>query len=90
MPERPSNDQRNQATFAALSLVLLVVFGLVALVAFVIPAVLWFVLVPIGLGLLMVMHYLLWGRWLTAALRDQPPADDSFAKAKQEDVLPDP
>ena len=85
MPERPSNDQRDSATFAALTMVLLVVAGLVALVAFVIPAVLWFVLVPAGMGLLMVLHYLVWGRWLSATLRDQAAAAEAFAETKNED-----
>ena len=85
MPERPSSDQRDNATFAALTLVLLVVCGVVALVAFVIPAVLWCVLVPVGMGLMMVLHYLVWGRWLSTALRDQAAAAEAFAEAKSED-----
>ena len=88
MAERPSNDQRDNATFAALTMVFVVVSGLVALIAFVIPAVLWFVLVPAGLGILMVLHYLLWGRWLSAALRDQDHADDAIAPPKDESNRP--
>lgn len=64
MPDHPSDDQRNAATFAALSLVLAVSVGLLALVAFVVPAVLWFVLVPMALGGMLVLHYVTWGRWL--------------------------
>lgn len=78
MPERPSQDQRNAATFAALTMVLTVVAGLVALIAFVLPAVLWFVLVPAGLGSLMVLHYVVWGRWLAASLQDQQQAGKAF------------
>ena len=81
MSERPSVDQRNSATFAALTMVLAVVCGFVALVAFVIPSVLWFVLVPMGLGLMMVLHYLLWGRWLTAALRKQEESVEASTAA---------
>ncbi len=77
---RPSSDQRNNATFAALTMVLTVVFGFVALVAFVIPDVLWFVLVPVGLGLMMVLHYLLWGRWLARALQDKEPPTNVISK----------
>lgn len=77
---RPSTDQRNNATFAALTMVLTVVCGFVVLVAFVIPDVLWFVLVPMGLGLMMVLHYVLWGRWLTGALRDREPPQETNAK----------
>ena len=84
MAERPSNDQRNTATFAALTMVLLVVIGLVGLVAFVIPDVLLFVLVPVGLGILMVLHYLFWGRWLAATLREQEHADETFTAPKSE------
>jgi len=84
MAERPSNDQRNTATFAALTMVLLVVFGLVGLVAFVIPDVLLFVLVPVGLGILMVLHYLFWGRWLAATLREQEDADETFTTPTSE------
>lgn len=88
MPERPSQDQRNAATFAALSMVLTVVAGLVALIAFVLPTVLWFVLVPAGLGGLMVLHYLVWGRWLAASLKDQQSADKAFSEPPRKEFPP--
>ncbi len=69
--QRPTTDQRNNATFAALTMVLTIVFGFVVLVAFVIPNLLWFVIVPAGFGLMMVLHYVLWGRWLAKSLQDQ-------------------
>ncbi len=76
MPERPSDDQRNAATFAAVTMVLAVSVGLLALVAVVIPAILWFVLVPVGLGGMLVLHYVTWGRWLTETLRDDDEPND--------------
>ena len=71
MAERPSNDQRNSATFAALAMLLLISAGLLGLVAFVLPQVLWLVVIAIGLGLSVVLHYFTWGRWLTSMLRDE-------------------
>jgi len=55
MAERPSDDQRNSATFAALSMLLLISAGLLGLVAFVLPQVLWMVVIAIGLGLSVVL-----------------------------------
>ena len=85
MPDqRPTTDQRNSATFAALTMVLAIVVGFIVLVAFVIPNLLWFVIVPAGFGLMMVLHYVLWGRWLAKSLQDRqsqkmadPQADNS-------------
>ncbi len=71
MSERPSDDQRNSATFAALAMLLLISAGILGLVAFVLPQVLWMVVIAIGLGLSVVLHYFIWGRWLTAMLRDE-------------------
>ena len=71
MAERPSDDQRNSATFAALAMLLSVSAGLLALVAFVLPQVLWIVLIVVVLGLSVVLHYFVWGRWLTSVLRDE-------------------
>lgn len=83
MADRPSDDQRNSATFAALVMLVLISAGLLALVAVVLPQVLWLVAIVIGLGLSVVLHYLVWGRWLTSKLRDeedaqqQKPGDES-------------
>ncbi len=78
---RTTSDQRNNATFAALTMVLTIVFSFIVLVAFVIPDLLWFVLVPAGLGLMMVLHYFLWGRWLAKALQDQQPPIETTSNA---------
>ena len=83
MADRPSDDQRNSATFAALGMLLLISAGLLALVAVVLPQVLWLVAIVIGLGLSVVLHYVIWGRWLMSRLRDeeeaqqQKPSDES-------------
>ena len=83
MADRPSDDQRNSATFAALGMLLLISAGLLALVAVVLPQVLWLVAIVIGLGLSVVLHYVIWGRWLMSKLRDeeeaqqQKPSDES-------------
>lgn len=74
MADRPSDDQRNSATFAALAMLLLISAGLLGLVAFVLPQVLWLVVIVIGLGLSVVLHYMIWGRWLTSRLRDEEEA----------------
>ena len=77
MPEHSSDDQRNTATFAALTMVLLVSGGLLALVALVLPQVLWMVVIAIGLALSVVLQYLVWGRWLLAKLRDDAKREES-------------
>ena len=84
MPERPSDDQRNSATFAALTMVLLVSGGLLALVALVLPQVLWMVVIAIGLALTVVLQYLVWGRWLLTKLRDEAKRDESQATERNE------
>ncbi|TXT23458.1 MAG: hypothetical protein FD138_3245 [Planctomycetota bacterium] len=79
MAERPSDDQRNSATFGALAMLLLVSAGLLGLVAIVLPQVLWLVVIAICLGLSVVLHYFVWGRWLSAKLHaedEQQPAQD--------------
>lgn len=78
--QRPTTDQRNHATFAALTMVLAIVFGFVVLVAFVIPNLLLFVIVPAGFGLMMVLQYLIWGRWLTKSLQEQQPPESVDSK----------
>lgn len=71
MAERPTENQKNSATFAALSVLIAVALGLVALFALVLPQVLWMVLVIIGLGLSIGLHYVVWGRWLTITLQNE-------------------
>ena len=78
MSDRPSEDERNSATFAALTMVLLVAGSLLALFALVIPDVLWILAVIVGMGLIAVLHYVIWGRWLAAALRDKEKVDAAF------------
>ena len=86
MAERPSDDQRNSATFAALAMLLLISTGLLGLIALVLPQVLWLVVIGIGLGLSVVLQYLIWGRWLTSKLRQkeasqqQQPSDAADLK----------
>lgn len=75
MAERPSDDQRNSATFAALAMLLVISAGLLTLFALVLPQVLWIVVIAIGLGLSVVLHYVIWGRWLTAVLRAEEEAE---------------
>jgi membrane protein implicated in regulation of membrane protease activity len=86
MAERPSDDQRNSATFAALAMLVLISGGLLALVAFVLPDVLWIVVVVLGLGLSVVLHYLVWGRWLTSFLRDQEANEQRQSDHEESDV----
>lgn len=81
MAERPSDDQRNSATFAALAMLALISAGLLGLIAFVLPQALWLVVVAIGLGLSVVMHYFLWGRWLSAKLHAE---EDEEQRAKDD------
>ncbi len=84
MSERPSDDQRNSATFAALTRVLLVSGGLLTLVALVLPQVVWMVVIGIGLALTVVLQYLVWGRWLLAKLRDAEKREESQAVKRTE------
>jgi fatty acid desaturase len=81
MAERPSDDQRNSATFAALAMLAVISAGLLGLIAFVLPQALWLVVVAIGLGLSVVMHYFLWGRWLSAKLHAE---EDAAQRAKDD------
>ena len=83
MTDRQSDDDRNIATFAALSVVLLISVSLFALIALVLPGVLWMLLVALALGLFVVLHYVVWGRWLTRALHDQQAADEAFSDSKK-------
>lgn len=87
MAERPSDDQRNSATFAALAMMLLISGAFLALVALVLPDLLWMVVIAIGLAMSVVLQYLIWGRWLTSVLRKkeeeaqpQTPSDESNRK----------
>lgn len=77
MADRPSEDQRNSATFAALMMVLLISGGLVALVALVLPQVLWMVVIGFALALSVVLQYLVWGRWLLTKLRQEEAREES-------------
>ena len=81
MADRHTDDQRNSATFAALGMVLLISAGLLGLIAIVLPQMLWMVVIFVGLGLSVVLHYLIWGRWLAAKLQveedEERRVDDS-------------
>ena len=77
MTDRPSHDQRNTATFSAMAIVVFVSLGLLGLVALVLPQVLWILLIAAGMGLFAVLHYVLWGRWLTAKLREEEERSDN-------------
>ncbi len=84
MADRPSDDQRNSATFAALTMVLLFSGGLLALVALVLPQVLWMVVIGMVLALSVVLQYLVWGRWLLAKLRQEAAREESQATEREE------
>ena len=85
MTDRPTDDQRNTATFSALALVIFLGLGLLGLVALVLPQVLWMLLIAAGMGLFAVLHYVLWGRWLTAKLRDaEPPSTPTRSVSEDE------
>ena len=88
MSDRQSEEQRNSATFAAMTLVLLVAGSLLALIALVIPDVLWILVVMVGMGLIVFLHYVIWGRWLAAALRDKEQVDAAF-EDRSPNVEPD-
>lgn len=83
MPERPSDDQRNSATFAALTMVFVVSGGLLALIALVLPQVLWVVVIAAGLALTVVLQYLVWGRWLTSKLRAEAEREESAERDEE-------
>lgn len=85
MPEHPSHGQRNSATFAALMMVLTVAGGLLGLVAFVLPQVLWIILVAAAIAVSILLQYLVWGRWLTQALREEDERNQ-LARAPSPDL----
>ncbi len=85
MAERPSDDQRNSATFAALAMLLLISAAFLALVALVLPDLLWMVVIAIGLTLSVVLQYLIWGRWLTSVLRDKEDAAQRQSPSEESD-----
>lgn len=84
MADKPSDDQRNSATFAALAMLVLISAGLLALAGIVLPQVLWLVVIVIGLGLSVVLHYLIWGRWLMSKLRDEEVAQQQNPNDKSD------
>lgn len=70
--------EADQRTLIALVMLLFVAGLLLALTALVLPALLGVVLVVGGIGMFGVIHYLIWGWWLSAYLQrdsDSAPSD---------------
>ena len=59
------------ATFLALFGLLVVATALLVLMALVYPGFLGILLVVYGFGIMMLFHYLVWGWWLSRAVKDE-------------------
>lgn len=71
--------QKNAGTLAALLMLVAASIGLLALVAMVMPAALGVIAVGVGFALCIVIHYVVWGWWLSNRLG--PPTDDTASPA---------
>ena len=67
-----SKNDADRRTFLALFILLFMAGLLLGLTALVLPALLGVVLVVAGIGLFGVMHYLVWGWWLSGYLQRNP------------------
>lgn len=72
IPQRPkvpsestTASARNQATYMALAVLLILGIALIALCALVMPSILGIVLVGFGFFFFIAFHYVVWGRWLS-------------------------
>lgn len=66
MTESPDlKAKRNLGTMIALSALLLIGLSLILLAAMVMPQILYILGVVFGMGLIILLHYITWGRWLS-------------------------
>ncbi len=73
--DEKSKSEADTRTLMALLVVVLAASLLMALIAMILPAVLGIVLVVGGIGWFAVMHYVVWGWWLTGYLKRQAERD---------------
>lgn len=74
---RRADSRRNAGTLLALFGLLAIAIGLIALCAMVLPQIFGFVAVVLGLFCFGVLHYLLWGWWMTGARSREDIEDNS-------------
>ncbi len=75
-PLPPANRGSNAGTLIAMMMLAVCAMGLFMLVSMVTPFVMGVILVPVVLGPLVVLQYLVWGRWL-----DRLRAEDEAREA---------
>jgi len=73
--DEKSKSEADTRTLMALLMVVVIATLLMALIAMILPGVLGIVLVVGGIGWFAVMHYVLWGWWLSGYLRRQAERD---------------
>ncbi|MEK6260044.1 MAG: hypothetical protein AABP62_15590 [Planctomycetota bacterium] len=73
--DEKTKSEADTRTLSALLMVVVVATLLMALIAMILPGVLGVVLVVGGIGWFAVMHYVLWGWWLSGYLRRQAERD---------------
>ena len=74
--DEKTKSEADTRTLMALLMVVLAATLLMALVAMILPGVLGVVLVVGGIGWFAVMHYVLWGWWLSGYLKRQADRDE--------------
>ncbi len=74
--DEKTKSEADQRTFAAVLMVFGVANSLLGVMALVLPQVLGVVLVVGGIGWFAVMHYVLWGWWLSGYLKRQADRDE--------------
>lgn len=73
--DEKAKSEADTRTLSALLMVVFVATLIMALIAVILPGVLGIVLVVGGIGWFAVMHYVLWGWWLSGYLRRQAERD---------------
>ena len=73
--DEKSKSEADTRTLMALLMIVVVASLLMAFIAMILPAVLGIVLVVGGIGWFAVMHYVVWGWWLSGYLKRQAERD---------------
>lgn len=73
--DQKTKSEADTRTFAALLMIIVIAHGLLGVMALVLPQLLGVVLVVGGIGWFAVMHYVVWGWWLSGYLKRQAERD---------------
>ncbi|MCC7421075.1 MAG: hypothetical protein IT428_12405 [Planctomycetaceae bacterium] len=79
MPVKPSDSQRNAATFLALFGLMIIASSLLALIIMVLPQAIGVVLVVGGFAIMAALQYMIWGYWLSNTAPAAPDLVDGHA-----------